>query len=256
MRNRIRREDAEKLELNKLKLFRETMLASGEKLGLEISEQQLSAHCLHFELLLSHRDRAGLTSLKDPREIAIKHFLDSLACLLLRDIKTSECVADVGSGAGFPGLVLAAARPLASYTLIEANRKRAAFLREAASTLAFPQVIVLPERAEEIGHRKEHREVYDLVLSRAVAPLPTLLEYCLPLVKPGAQFLAQKGPDAPQEIKESAQALEALGGRVARLHSLSLPLTMGERMLVLVEKTEPTPERYPRRPGRPSKSPL
>ncbi len=237
-------------------LFREALLAGGDKLGLVISEQQLAAHCLHFELLLAHRDRANLTALIDPAEIAVKHFLDSLACLLLYDIAPGERIVDVGSGAGFPGLVLAAARPLASYALIEANHKRAAFLREAASALYFPQVTVFPERAEDIGHQKEHRGTYDLVLSRAVAPLRTLLEYCLPLAKPGAHFLAQKGPDAPLEIQESAQALETLGGRVTSLHSLTLPQAMGERILVLVEKTGPTPARYPRRPGLPTKRPL
>ena len=240
----------------RLEQWRQALLDGAVELGLSIAEQQLSAHGTHFELLLSHRPRAGLTALTDPTEIAIKHFLDSLTCLLVCDIAPGERVADVGSGAGFPGLVLAAARPLACYTLIEAHQKRAAFLREAASALSFPNVTVLSGRAEEVGHDPDHRECYDLVVSRAVTPLGTLLEYCLPLAKRGAHFLAQKGPDAPGEIEKSAHALQALGGRVTRARHLSLPRGMGDRVLVLVEKTGSTPSRYPRRPGLPAKRPL
>jgi len=162
----------------------------------------------------------------------------------------------VGAGGGFPGVVLAVARPAACYTLIEANRKRAAFLSDLIQTLGLPQVSVIAARAEEVGQRPEHRERYDLVVSRAVAPLPVLLEYCLPLARVGGEALAYKGREVEAEIGESAAALAKLGGRIAQLRRLSLPQDMGERVLVLVEKLWPTPPPYPRRPGAARRRPL
>jgi 16S rRNA (guanine527-N7)-methyltransferase len=232
------------------------VLDGAAALGLEVGSRELAAWRMHFELVMEHRKRAALTSLSDPADIAIKHYLDSLTCLLVRDIAPDERVADIGSGAGFPGLVLAIARRHASYVLAEATRKRAAFLEIAVSALGLENVTVAAARAEEMGRDPEHRERYDLVLSRAVAPLPVLLEYCLPLVRLGGQFLAQKGPEAPNELEEAGRTLAALGGRVGRTQSLTLPQQRGERVLILVEKAEATPPRYPRRPGIPAKRPL
>jgi 16S rRNA (guanine527-N7)-methyltransferase len=236
--------------------WRTALLQGASHLGIDIPEAHLRAYSTHRHLLLAHNQRAGLTTIADPIEIAIKHYLDSLTCLLLRDIAPGERVADVGSGAGFPGLILAVARPSAAYTLIESTGKRAAFLELAAGRLPIPHLNVVPARAERAGRDPDLRGTFDLVLSRAVAPLPVLLEYCLPLARVGGHFLAQKGPDAQQELHRSAPALDTLGGSVTRTRHLTLPLAMGDRTLILVEKTAPTADRYPRRPGIPAKRPL
>ncbi len=242
-------------ENSTINTWRTTLLHGAAQLGLDIPDAHLTAYRTHLDLLLEHNQRASLTSVTDPAEIAVKHFLDSLACLLLRDIQPHERVADIGSGAGFPGLVLAVARP-AHYTLIEATKKRAAFLQRAITDLSLPNITVLPDRAEIIGRHPDHRESYHLSLSRAVAPLPVLLEYALPLTRIGGHFIAYKGPAADEELEKSGDALETLGGRLAHTRRLSLPRSMGDRVLVLVEKIAPTPPRYPRRPGTPAKRPL
>lgn len=235
----------------------EQLLAAGARqLGLAISPAQLSSCRRHLQLLLEHNPRAGLTAITDPREIAVKHFLDSLTCLLVHDIADGERVADIGSGGGFPGLVLAAARPRAICTLVESVGKRAAFLELAARDLGLHNVSVLALRAEQAGRDPAHRETYDLVVSRAVAPLPVLFEYCLPLARVGGHAIFHKGPGVMEELAESDRALETLAGRIATTRSLSLPLGMGERVLVVVDKLAPTPARYPRRAGVPSKRPL
>jgi len=231
--------------------WRAALLAGAAELGLTISQAQIATLCKHFGLLLAHNRRAGLTTITHPAEIAIKHFLDSLTGLLAREILPGERVVDVGSGGGFPGAALAVARPSAQYTLVESSRKRAAFLELLVRELRLSNAVVLTARAEDAGSRPEHREAYDLVLSRAVALLPVLLEYCLPLARVGGQMLAYKGPEAEAEVGASGPALEALGGSVRELRQLSLPQQMGERTLVLVDKVAPT-----RRPGTPTRRPL
>jgi len=232
------------------------LLDGAAGLGISIPPECADAFRTHFEMLVLHNPRAGLTSITDPVEIAIKHFLDSLAGLLVRGIRAGERVADVGSGGGFPGAVFAVARPQARYTLIESNQRRAAFLRALVDALALKNTAVIGERAERVGRDPDHRGSYDLVLSRAVAPLPVVLEYCLPLAVAGGHVLSYKGPEAENEVTESADALSALGGRVTELRRLSLPQRMGERVLVLIQKVSPTPDRYPRGPGTPAKRPL
>jgi len=236
--------------------YNEALLDGARELGLQIAESQLAAYRTHLQLLFEHNRRAGLTTITDPVEVAIKHFLDSLTCLLARDIAAGERVADVGSGAGFPGLVLAVARPHATYTLIESTKRRTAFLERAARELKLANTTVLKTRVEEAGRNPDHREAYGLVVSRALAPLAVLLEYCLPLVGLGGHCLAQKGPDAKEELERSGPALRILGGSISEVRSLTLPRDMGARTLILVEKTAPTPARYPRRPGMPAKRPL
>ncbi len=236
--------------------FREALAGGAVELGLDIADAMLDGYCAHFQLLLARGPEADLTSLTGPVGIAIKHFLDSLSCLLLRDIPSGERVADIGSGGGFPGLVLAVARPGADYTLIESNQKRACFLEEAIDALHLPNATVLRERAERVGRDPAHRERYDLVLTRAVAPLPVSLEYALPLARVGGRCLAMRGPQAPRDIERSDRALSELRGRISGTKDLSLPQSMGKRILLLIDKVERTPDRYPRRPGIPAKRPL
>ena len=236
--------------------WQDALLAGAAALDIAIPEAEITLFQRHFELLMRHNERAGLTTISDPAEIAIKHFLDSLTGLLAREIRSGERVSDIGSGGGFPGVVLAAVKPGAEFVLIESSRRRAAFLRTVLQELGLLNAAVIVARAEEAGQRSEHREAYDLVVSRAVAPLPVLIEYCLPLARVGGQMLAYKGPEGVGEMAQSARALEILGGRFADEKQLSLPLGMGERTLLLIDKVAPTPARYPRRPGMPAKRPL
>jgi 16S rRNA (guanine527-N7)-methyltransferase len=239
-----------------LSQFRSVFSAGAAELGLEITDSQLDAYAAHFALLLARRPVAGLTSVTDPPSIAIKHFLDSLTCLLIREIAPGERIADVGSGGGFPGLVLAVARPEASYTLVESNRKRACFLEEVVGALQLANVSVIRERAEDVGRDPSHRGAHDLTLSRAVAPLPVSLEYCLPLTRVEGKCLIMKGPQAAREVEGGGRALSELRARIVETRRLSLPQGMGGRTLLLVEKEAPTPDRYPRRRGMPAKRPL
>jgi 16S rRNA (guanine527-N7)-methyltransferase len=239
-----------------LPTWRDALLQGAQALGLPLTEAEVRAYGRHYALLLEHNERAGLTTITDPAEAAVKHYLDSLTCLLARDIGPREEVADVGSGAGFPGLILAIARPQARYALLESSTKRAAFLRLAIADLGLGSVEVVPLRAEEAGRRPAHRERYHLVLARAVARLPVLLEYTLPLVRAEGYALLMKGPEAEEEAQASARALDLLGGRLVDITPLALPLDMGRRSLVLVRKISPTPPRYPRRPGLPARRPL
>jgi len=226
-----------------------------DELNIALPQASLDRYHAYLDLLVADSRRASLTAITDPTEIAIKHFLDSLTCLQIRDIAPGERVADIGSGAGFPGLVLAIIRP-ATYTLIEATKKRAAFLQRAAEALGIPDTTVIPSRAEEVGQNPDHREAYHLVLSRAVAPLAVLLEYGLPLTRLGGHFIAYKGPAVDEELDGCGNALRTLGGRIARILRFALPREMGRRTLIQVEKTAPSPPRYPRRPGIPAKRPL
>lgn len=233
-------------------ILRESAIA----LSLPLSEAELDSFVAHYRLLLRENDRAGLTSITEPVAVAVKHFLDSLTGLLVREIAPHERVADIGSGAGFPGLVLAVVRPAAQYFLVEATGKKAAFLAAVMEALALRNVEIVSSRAEEVGRQASYRETCDLVVSRAVAPLPVVLEYGLPLTRVGGHLIAHKGPEAEREVADSGAALKALGGEVRRLTEVSLPRAMGERVLVLVEKTAPTPPAYPRRPGIPAKRPI
>jgi len=235
------------------------LLEEGARLwGLGLSPKALAAFQIYYEELIAWNERANLTAITDYREVQIKHFLDSLSCLLvLRRLPIERWRSlDVGAGAGFPGLPLKIARPQMEFTLLEAKKRRVQFLQYLLGRLRLSGIEVVRGRAEELGQKPGHREGYDLVLARAVATLPVLLEYALPLCRMGGMVIAQKGPDIKEELEASQLALKILGGRLREVRDLELPHSMGQRNLVVVEKVAPTPEKYPRRPGVPAKRPL
>ena len=226
--------------------------------GLDLGSEALVAFQTYYEELIAWNERANLTAITDYQEVQIKHFLDSLSCLLvLAELPIERWRhLDIGAGAGFPGLPLKIARPQMEMALLEAKKKRARFLQHLVERLELPGVAVIEGRAEELGHQPGEREGYDLVLARAVATLPVLLEYALPLCRIGGIFIAQKGPDIKEELEASQVALKLLGGRLREVKGFELAHSMGQRNLVVVEKVAPTPEKYPRRPGVPAKRPL
>jgi 16S rRNA (guanine527-N7)-methyltransferase len=228
-----------------------------QQFNLSLTEAQLRAFELYSQELIAWNQSINLTRIVEPREIAVKHFLDSLSvCLALPDLSLPFFMIDVGSGAGFPGLPLKIARPGIELTLVESTAKKTAFLRHMVDVLNLTGVTVLTARAEEAGRRPNHRQRYDVAAARAVAPLPVLAEYTLPLVKVGGRVIIQKGKNPTAELKDAAKALEILGGQVKQILPVSVPGLEAARHLLIIQKDKATPEQYPRRPGRPAKRPL
>ncbi len=226
-------------------------------LNVKLTPAQLRAFEVYTEELLAWNAHINLTAITEPEAIAARHFADSLSCLLVMKPRPSGLrVVDVGTGAGFPGLPLKIVCPSIQITLIEATGKKVTFLRHIVATLGLEGVTILHARAEEVGQSPEHREQYDWVLARAVAPMRTLAEYLLPLCRLGGHCLAWKGENAPQEVSEAQQAISLLGGQVVQLIPVELPMIAETHYLVDVVKRAATPPKYPRRPGMPAKRPL
>lgn len=235
--------------------FRAELASAAAEAGLMLRQDQLERMSRFQQLVLDWNQRINLTRIVDDREMAVKHFVDSLMLVRYIPMSRTTRIVDVGSGAGFPGIPLKLWDDSLSLTLVESTRKKADFLRIACKELQI-EVNVVNERAEEVGVDPQHRESYDLAVARAVADFPALCELCLPLVRVGGWFAAMKGPDASAEIDTGRRALNLLGGRLSELHTYELPHEMGSRTLVLVAKASPTPSAYPRRPGVPTKNPL
>ena len=227
-------------------------------LGRPLSQAELDRFVLYRDLLLDWNRGVNLTSVTDPTEVETRHFADSLSVASAPEARldTPVRVIDVGSGAGFPGLPLNIAYPVMALTLLESTGKKAAFLRHVVERLGLNGVSVVWGRAEDIAHREAHREAYDLVLARAVAPMAALAELTLPFCRLGGHLVAQKQGDIGPELAGAAPALEALGGRLKRRIEVSAPGLDRVRELVVVEKVASTPPRYPRRPGMPAKRPI
>jgi 16S rRNA (guanine527-N7)-methyltransferase len=225
-------------------------------LGLRITDAQRSAFETFEQELVEWNARYNLTAIDDPKKIRTKHFLDSLTCLLaMRDTPTDRVI-DIGTGAGFPGIPLGIMCLSMKITLVESVGKKADFCRHIVEILELPNVEVLNRRAEEVGADPEHRGQYTWAIARAVAALPTLVEYLLPLVRMGGNTLAMKGESGPAEAHTAEHAIHLLGGQLHQLIPISLPGVEEQRYLVVMNKIAATPERYPRRVGIPAKRPL
>ncbi len=236
----------------------ERLIQGAQKLlGLTLTPHQVAAFQLYHDELLAWNARFNLTAITDPVGIQIRHFLDSLSCLLaMGETEPGARLVDVGSGAGFPGLPLKIVRPDLQVTLVESTRKKTDFCRHVVQRLGLRNVVVVHGRAEAVGHEPAHREAYDWALARAVATLPTLVEYLLPLCRVGGRCLAQKGEGAVAEVHRAEAATRLLGGAVNRLVPVELPGLVETRYLVVLDKVACTPDKYPRRPGMPVKRPL
>lgn len=230
-------------------------------LNLDLTPAQLNSFRLYAQELAAWNEKFNLTAIKEPKDVEIKHFADSLSCLLaIRVSHTSTAIRliDVGTGAGFPGVPLKIVCPDFKITLVESVGKKVKFLNHLIEKLELKNVIVIQSRAEEIGQQAEHRERYDWAVARAVAVMPILLEYLLPLVKVGGKILAQKGESAPAEAqaKEAEKAARILGGTLDQIKQVELPTIVEPRYLVIFNKTAATPNKYPRRAGTPAKEPI
>lgn len=224
--------------------------------GVSLDQAQLEQLATYGQMLQEWNQRLNLTAIDDTAGIQVRHFLDALTCVAATGDLSEQRLIDVGTGAGFPGLPLKIAFPELELTLVESVSKKTRFLEAVVAALQLSGVLILDERAETLGQQKAHREQYDWAVARAVAALPTLLEYLLPFCRLGGHVLAQKGESARGEAEEAAVALAALGGGSPHFYRVELPGHEEGYYLVVIEKVAPTPDKYPRRPGRPAKRPL
>lgn len=220
-----------------------------------LSVDQIDQLDLFYDLLVEKNKVMNLTAITEFNEVQLKHFVDSLSiCTVLPDNVKSIC--DLGTGAGFPGIPMAIAYPNIQFTLIDSLNKRVKFLEEVVAKLGLTNVSLIHARAEEAGRNKLYREQFDLVVSRAVANISTLSEYCLPLVAVGGKFISFKSGDIDKEISESGSAIKKLGGKINKPVFFTLPDTDIKRSFVIIDKEKNTPKAYPRKAGTPSKEPL
>jgi 16S rRNA (guanine527-N7)-methyltransferase len=244
-----------------------------QALGLTLTQKELEAFRVYQHELVEWNERFNLTAISDEKQVQVRHFLDSLSCLLVLDgyrpashasvrripesVRTlSLRIIDVGTGPGFPGLALKIVCPRLKLTLLEATAKKVTFLQHMVDLLKLKDVQVVQERAEQAGQTLEHREVYDVVVARAVAELAVLAEYTLPLCRLGGWVIVQKGLDVQAEVMAAERAVNLLGGKVRQLVDVEVPGLAESRSLVILDKVARTPPNYPRRPGMPHKRPL
>lgn len=225
-------------------------------LGINLSDEQIGKFERLTELLLRWNERMNLTAITDPAEIAIKHYLDALTLAQVVPQFDDLRLIDVGTGGGFPGLPLAIVFPRLQVTLMDSTAKKLRFIDDVAQSLELENVSSLHSRAEDAGQNKRHREAYDIVVARAVARMPVLAEYTLPLCKLGGQVIAMKGTSAFEETAAAAKAITALGGELFGMEDVNLPTLDNPRYLIVIDKINPTPRRYPRKAGLPSRQPI
>lgn len=225
-----------------------------KKLNIDLTEEQTEQFLDYYEFLIETNKVMNLTAITDFDEVIEKHFLDSLSLCRVFELNRQIRVIDMGTGAGFPGIPLKIAFPQIDLLLVDSLNKRIKFLREAAERLALENVEALHARAEEIAKDKQYREQFDLCVSRAVANLSTLSEYCIPFVKEGGMFISYKSGDIKEEVSAAEKAVAVLGGNINQVYRFEL----GEqkRSFVMIEKRKRTPKAYPRKAGIPTRDPL
>ncbi|MCU0492831.1 MAG: 16S rRNA (guanine(527)-N(7))-methyltransferase RsmG [Chloroflexaceae bacterium] len=222
--------------------------------GLTLNDHQLDQFGLYAHELRRWNEQVNLTAITDEAGIVVRHFLDSLWCARAWGEPPARLV-DIGTGAGFPGLVLKLLRPTMQLTLAESVGKKTAFLQHMVGLLELTDVAVLTARAEELGRDPQHREQYDVATARAVADLRVLTEYCLPLVRVGGRLLAPKSAAVDEELAAAQAAIKQLGGQLLAVETVTLP-GLEPRRMVIIEKVAPTPASYPRAVGVPGRRPL
>ena len=233
----------------------ETMLSEGAAaFSVDLGTEQIVRLMKYKEILLEWNTKINLTAIEEDRDIIVKHFIDSFSILpYLRNV--GERLVDVGTGAGFPGIPIKIAYTSTRVLLLDSLDKRVNFLKAVIDELGLEEIDTLHARAEEAGANPLYRESFDVSVARAVANLPVLLEYCLPLVKTGGIFIAMKGSSI-EELDASKKAVQLLGGEIEEVRELILPFSDIRRNIVIVRKLRQTPTKYPRKPGKPAKEPL
>lgn len=221
-------------------------------IGINILEEEANQLYVYMQLLLEWNQKMNLTAITAPEEIINKHFVDSMT--IKKYIKDNQTIVDVGTGAGFPGIPLAIMQSGNQFTLVDSLNKRITFLEEVKKDINLVNIKNVHSRVEDFA--KTYRESYDIATSRAVASLPVLLEYVLPLVKIGGRCICMKGSVVKEELENAKKSLCILGGKVQKIEEFTLPDTDIKRTIIIVEKVKKTPEKYPRKAGIPAKEPL
>lgn len=231
-------------------------LKSLEKLNIHLNEKQVYQFIKYYEMLIETNKVMNLTAITDFDEVIDKHFVDSLALIQAIDLNKELKVIDVGTGAGFPGVPLKIAFPELDILLLDSLNKRIHFLDQVISELGLENIQTIHGRAEDFGKNPLYREKFDLCVSRAVANLSTLSEYCVPFVQVDGYFISYKSGKVQEELDASRHAVDILGGKVEKCLNYALADTDMERSLVVIHKLKPTKKAYPRKAGKPSKEPL
>ena len=228
-----------------------------DELEISLSQEQVEKFLAYYEMLTERNKVMNLTAITEFEEVIEKHFLDSLSLVKAVSLKGRKLrLLDLGTGAGFPGIPLKIAYPEIEMVLMDSLNKRVLFLQEVTEKLRLEGIVSVHGRAEEMARKREYRENFDLCISRAVANLASLSEYCIPFVRPGGLFVSYKSGDVEEELGQSGRAVKLLGGSVRDVVKFQLPNTEMGRSLVVIEKVKPTPKAYPRKAGTPGKEPL
>ncbi len=225
-----------------------------QKLHVELSQEQTEQFLRYYELLTEKNKVMNLTAITEFDEVIEKHFLDSLALNLVYDLKREVSILDLGTGAGFPGIPLKIAFPNLKLVLADSLNKRIRFLDEVIEELKLKDITAIHARAEELGRNREYRESFDLCVSRAVANLSSLSEYCLPFVKSGGSFISYKSGEVEQEAAGAKKAVSVLGGEIREIYKFEI--NEQKRSFVIIDKKKATPKAYPRKAGTPAREPL
>lgn len=243
--------------MNSKEEFAGKILQKGaESFGIQLTAQQKDQFFEYYRLLVQWNEFMNLTAITEMEEVMEKHFVDSLALSKAAEVGNIETLIDVGTGAGFPGIPLKIAYPHLRVVLLDSLNKRVKFLSTVIETLGLTNIQAVHGRAEDAARQKAYREQFDAAVSRAVANMASLSEYCLPFVKVGGVFVPYKSGNIEEELKDAGKAVKTLGGTIRRVEKFQLPDTDIERSLVLIKKTERTDKRYPRKAGLPSKEPI
>ena len=227
-----------------------------KELGVFLSEKQIAQFLTYYEMLVEWNEMMNLTAITEYEEVMKKHFVDSLSLIKAFDVNQNKTVIDVGTGAGFPGLALKIAYPNLKVTLLDSLNKRIQFLDAVIAKLELTDVETIHGRAEDFAKPDKLREKFDLCVSRAVANLSTLSEYCLPFVKVGGQFISYKSEKITEEMEAAGKAISILGGKVSGQVEFQLPDSDIYRNLFVMKKVKETPKKFPRKAGLPSKEPI
>lgn len=236
------------------KEFFEKIDKLSSKIEIKLSEEQKDQFFNYMELLIDWNEKINLTAIIEPNEIILKHFIDSIS--ISKYIEKNAYVADIGTGAGFPGIPLKIVRNDIKIVLVDSLNKRIKFLDEVIEKIGLTNIETIHKRAEEFGNDKNYREKFDVVTSRAVANLATLSEYLLPLTKVNGKCLSMKGPGANEEINDAKNAIKVFGGTISNVFEFKLPDSDINRTVIEIKKVKNTPSKYPRKAGIPAKEPV
>lgn len=227
-----------------------------DQLGVEYDDQLIDKFKRYMEGVLLWNEKVNLTAIKDRQEFIKKHFVDSILAFKLEEMRSGERIIDVGTGGGFPGIPLALIFPEKEFVLMDSLQKRLKIIEQLCGEIGIKNVKTLHGRAEDLGRDKNHRHKYDVCVSRAVANLSTLCEFCLPFVKMGGYFLSYKGTKADQEVAQANSAIFLLGGKLKREEEIKLDNYDLSHRILIIEKVQNTSDKYPRKAGVPAKKPL